>query len=72
MFFLAEVKARPALPQNETVRIAGNLPQRVEISAVLSPIDRSGQVAIGFELVRLMSETIGVIREIFTYQAKMQ
>jgi hypothetical protein len=61
MFFVAEVKARPVLPQNETVRVAGNLPQRVEVAAVLCPINRSGQLAVGLQLVRLVRETVGVI-----------
>jgi hypothetical protein len=33
------------------VRIAGNLPQRVEVAAVLGPVDRGGQLAVGFQLV---------------------
>jgi len=47
-----------SLPQNETVRIACNLSQRIEVAGVLGSIDRSGQLAVGFELVRLMCETL--------------
>jgi hypothetical protein len=42
-----------SLPQNETVRIACNLSQRIEVAGVLC-----GQLAVGFELVRLMCETL--------------
>ena len=42
--FLAEVETGPALPQNEAVRIVRNLPQRLEVAAVLRVVDRGGQL----------------------------
>jgi len=52
---VAEVEAAPALPENETVRVVGDLAQRGEVAGVPRMIDRAGQLLIGFELCRLIS-----------------
>jgi len=47
---------------DRAVRIARNLPQRLDVAAILRTVDRGGQLFVGRQLVRLVGEAVGVGR----------
>ena len=49
---------RPALPQDEAVRVIRDHPQRRQIAALLRRIDRRRQPVISFLLLRLLREPV--------------
>src|ERR1019366_10303211 len=59
---VAEVQLRPALPQDEAVRVFRNFAQQFDVAFVFRLIDGGGQLVIRLQLVRLVGETIGMIQ----------
>ena len=51
---ITEIQARPALTEDEAVRVLGDFTQRLDVPAVLGPIDGCRELLIRFKLVRLV------------------
>ena len=48
---VAEIQGRPALTQDEAVRVFRDFPQRLDVARVLRPVDGVGQLVIRLQLV---------------------
>ena len=57
---VAETQGRPALAQDEAVRVFRDLPQRLDVARVLRPVNSGGQLVIRLQLVGLVGKAVGV------------
>jgi hypothetical protein len=53
---VAEIQARPALPQDEARRVFRDFAQRLDVARLFRAIDGSGQLFVSRQLVRLVRE----------------
>ncbi len=56
----AEIQARPALTQDEAMRVIRDLSQCPDVAVVFRLIDGAGELLVSFELVRQVGETVRV------------
>ena len=55
---VAKIQVRPALPQDEAVRVFRDFAQQFDVAGVLRLIDGGGQLVIRLQLVRLSSKIV--------------
>ncbi len=59
---ILEIQLRPALPQDEAVRVFRDGTQCLDVAIVFRLIDGGGQLVIRLQLVRLVGKTVGMIQ----------
>ena len=58
---VAEIQVRPALPQDEAVRVLRDFAQQFDVAVVLRRIDGGGQFVIRLLFFRLVGKTVWMI-----------
>ncbi len=61
-FHVFEIQLRPALTQDEAVRVFRDFAQRLDVAVVLRVIDGGGQLLIRLQLVRFVGEAVTMIQ----------